>query len=196
MTYREKFQEGLLDVCQFLELEMKKYLIVEDRFKFRVERYWKIICEQNNKMNISVTEDDIDSYGRILYLLRKSVYSEFRFLKSKRMSPADSIITIIHLILNYSERLGEFKFSEEQKKIKEVIDALWENIRHSIKTITLKNLTGRLNLLLEKELRGSLCYHDLNFEEAENLKPKEHKLTRETKFYQDQSSKKTKEIIL
>ena len=196
MTYREKFQEGLLDVCQFLELEMKKYLVIEDRFKFRVERYWKTICEQNNNMNKSVTEEDINSYGRVLYLLRKSIYSEFRFLKSRRMSSADSIITIIHLILDYSERLGEFKFSEEQRKIKEIIDVLWGNIRHSIKTITLKNLTGRLNLSLEKELHGALCYHELSFEKAENPTPKERKLTGEKKFYQDHFSKKTKEIIL
>ena len=193
ITYREKFQEGLLDVCQFLELEMKYFLIKEGRFKFRVERFWEILCKQNGSMNKSVTEEDINSYGRTLYLLRKSIYSEYRFLRIRRMSQADCVITIIHRILDYSEKLGEFKFSKEQKRIKEVIDYLWENIKHSAKNLGLKNLSGRMNLSLENELYGTLCYHDLNLIELEDPKPKEQKLKRETKFYQDN---KTTEIIL
>lgn len=194
MTYREKFQEGLLDVCQFLELEMKQFLTNEGRFKFRVERYWKTICKQNSDMNQQVTIDDIDNYGRTLYLLRKSIYSEFRYLRSKRMSPADCVITIIHKILDYSERLGEFRFSKEQKIIKEVIDSLWENIKHNAKNLGLKNLNNRLNMSIEEELRGTLCYHDFSLIDIENPKPREQKLTRETKFYHDHS--KTTEIVL
>lgn len=193
-SYRETYQEGLLDVCQFLVVEMKEFLVKEDRFKFRVERFWAIIRNNVNQMNRNVTEDDIDNYGRTLYLVRKAIYSEYKYLRLKRMSPADCTITILHKILDYSENLGEFRFSQEQRKIKEVIDTLWENIRHQAKTSTLKYLRDRMILSLENELRGTLCLHELSLNGIENPKPKEQKLHEETKFYKD--SPKTKEINL
>ena len=173
---------------------MKQFLTSEGRFKFRVERYWKTICGQNTEMNANLTADDLDSYGRTLYLLRKSIYSEFKYLRTKRMSPADCVITIIHKILDYSEKLGEFKFSKEQKIIKEVIDSLWGNIKHNAKNLGLKNLSNRLNMSIEGELHGTLCYNDLNLDDVENPKPKEQVLKKETQFYQDVP--KTMEITL
>lgn len=193
MTYREKFQEGLLDVCQFLALEMKQFLINEGRFGYKVGKYWETITKQNTEMNKRVSEDDIDFYGRVLFLLRKSIYSEFHYLRIKRMSPADCVITIIHRILDYSDRLGNFRFTKEQKKIKEVIDLLWENIRHSKKELNLKMLTSKMNLSIEGEIRGTLGYHELDLIGIETPKQRVQELKRETKFY---TESKTKEIVL
>lgn len=193
MTYRERFQEGLLDVCQFLALEMKQFLINEGRFGYRVGKYWETITKQSNKMNLVVSEDDIDFYGRVLFLLRKPIYSEYHYLRIKRMSPADCVITIIHRILDYSDKLGNFRFTKEQKKIKEVIDLLWENIKHSRKELGLKLLTSRMNSSIEGEVRGTLGYHELDLLGIETPKQKVQELKRETKFY---TESKTKEIIL
>jgi hypothetical protein len=193
MTYREKFQEGLLDVCQFLALEMKQFLEIEGRFGYRVGKYWETIAKQNSEMNKKVSEDDIDFYGRVLFLLRKSIYSEFHYLRIKRMSPADCVITIIHRILDYSERLGNFRFTKEQKKIKEVIDPLWENIRHSKKELSLKLLTGKMNSSIEGEVRGTLGYHELDLLGIETPKQRVQELKRETKFY---AESKTREVVL
>lgn len=194
MIYKEKLQEGLLDVCQFLELEMKKFLENEGRFKFRVERFWKTICEQNSEMNKFVSEEDIDEYGRVLFLLRKSIYSEYRYLRSKRMSQADCVITIIHRLLEYSEELGEFKFSKEQRIIKKVIDSLWENIKHRAKNLGLKTLSKKLAQIIEEDIHGKLSYHEFSLSEIENPGLREQKLKGETKFYQSHS--KTVEIML
>jgi hypothetical protein len=193
MTYRERFQEGLLDVCQFLALEMKQFLINEGRFGYRVGKYWETITKQSNKMNLVVSEDDIDFYGRVLFLLRKPIYSEYHYLRIKRMSPADCVITIIHRILDYSDKLGNFRFTKEQKKIKEVIDLLWENIKHSRKELGLKLLTSRMNSSIEGEVRGTLGYHELDLLGIETPKQKVQELKRETKFY---TESKTKEIVL
>lgn len=192
-SYRELFQEGLLDICQFLEVEMKDFLIMEGRFRFRVERYWKTLMEQTISMNNNVSKDDIDSYGRILYLIRKSIYSEYSYLRQRRLSPADSAITILHKILEYSEILGEFRFSQEQRKKKKIIDALWENIRHPAKESQLKKLKKSIITAIENELRGTLCLNELSLLNVENPKPKKQKLKEETKFYNES---KTKEIKL
>lgn len=193
MTYRERFQEGLLDVCQFLTLEMKQFLINEGRFGYKVGKYWETITKQNSEMNKKVSEDDIDFYGRVLFLLRKSIYSEFHYLRIKRMSPADCVITIVHRILDYSEKLGNFRFTKEQKKIKEVIDPLWENIRHSKKGLNLKLLTGKMNSSIEGEIKGTLGYHELDLLGIEIPKQKVQELKRETDFY---TESKTTEILL
>jgi hypothetical protein len=172
---------------------MKQFLKIEGRFGYRVGKYWETIAKQNSEMNKRVSEDDIDFYGRVLFLLRKSIYSEFHYLRIKRMSPADCVITIVHRILDYSERLGNFRFTKEQRKIKEVIDLLWENIRHSKKELSLKLLTGKMNSSIEGEIIGTLGYHELDLLGIETPKQRVQELKRETEFY---TESKTKEIVL
>ena len=185
-----KFQEGLLDVCQFLETELKQFLIDEDRFKFRVERFWDIIYSENNSMNESVSKEDISVYGKMLFLLRRPIYSEYNYLRRRGVSKADSAITIIHKILGFSEELGEFKFSKEQKLIKEVVDQLWENIKNTNKNISLKVLVGKMRSILKNELKEVPRCDSLNLRDQEKIKI----LDKETKFYQGAGSEKSIEL--
>ena len=90
-----EYCEALLDICQFLHCEMQYFLECDGRFRGGAKTYWCNMREAWKKMNRSVTEEDIELYGQILFILRSSIYKEFSRLKVKRLSAADRIIVII-----------------------------------------------------------------------------------------------------
>lgn len=130
-----QYQEGILDICDFLVVELTEFLKDEGRYKYRMLDYIKSIRDEFDKTNKKVTEEDINIYGRVLYVLNRSITRDYQRLRMKRLSPADSVLCIMLKLINVSESLegGENRFTKEQTKIKEVIQKLYDNIRNKAK---------------------------------------------------------------
>lgn len=130
-----QYQEGILDICDFLVVELTEFLKDEGRYKYRMLDYIKSIRDELDKANKKVTEEDINIYGRVLYVLNRSITRDYQRLRMKRLSPADSVLCIILKLITVSESLegGENRFTKEQSKIKEVIQKLYDNIRNKAK---------------------------------------------------------------
>jgi hypothetical protein len=130
-----QYQEGILDICDFLVVELTEFLKDEGRYKYRMLDYIKSIRDEFNKTNKKVTEKDINIYGRVLYVLNRSITRDYQRLRMKRLSPADSVLCIMLKLINVSESLegGENRFTKEQSRIKEVIQKLYDNIRNKAK---------------------------------------------------------------
>lgn len=192
----ENYQEGILDVCQFLITDLRDLLEKEGRFKFKVERYWTVLRGAINSFNRQVSEEDSKWYGRVMYVLSKSLHNEYRYLRFSKMTQADCVICIIHRLIEYSETHGtDFRFSEEQEKIKTIIDALWENIRHYSKTKKLPKIKSSIDNMIENSVYGTLSLDEFDITETDKPRQKENTLTGNSKRYFE-SSGKTNEILL
>lgn len=130
-----QYQEGILDICDFLVVELTEFLKDEGRYKYRMLDYIKSIRDEFDKTNKKITEKDINIYGRVLYVLNRPITRDYQRLRMKRLSPADSVLCIMLKLINVSESLegGENRFTKEQSRIKEVIQKLYDNIRNKAK---------------------------------------------------------------
>lgn len=157
----EKYQEGILDICDFLIVDLKKFMIEEDRFKYRVVSFFDKLREVYSDVHKEINEEDIDIYGRVLYNIKRSLESEFKKLRDKKMSSADCIICILMKLISisesYDEKTPDFKFKSSRDQIKEIISILFNNIRHFAKHDKLKkieyHLTNSINTLRWGTLR-------------------------------------------
>ena len=110
------------------------------------------------------TEEDINIYGRVLYVLNRSIEKEYKRLRIKRLSPADSLICIILKLINTSETLegGENRFKGEQQKIKEIFQRFHDNIRNKAKNDHLWKIENTIREAVEISKWGTLSLDELD----------------------------------
>ena len=128
---RNDWKEGLIDVCDFLRVEMIQFLSDENRYFGRVKSYMNNIRDALNRVSKDTTEEKAERYGRILGILRSTIYSEFKRLGYRRLSPADRIIVIFRKILEIISDIESdenFKYDREVGTLKKVINKLFDNI--------------------------------------------------------------------
>ena len=138
---------GLLDVVEFLFVELEDLLKKEDRYFGIVKSYTSSIREAYSRINSKVEEEDIDIFGRILFLYKPLIIKEFRRLKGRRLSPADACITIIHKLL---EIISEYEIGGEVKTVSKVIGKLWDNIRNTAKNDSLYYFSDLIKSTMKK----------------------------------------------
>ena len=68
-----QYQEGIFDICEFLVIDLIQFLKEEGRYKFRMIDYMKSVTNSFLKAHKLQTEEDINIYGRVLYVLNRSI---------------------------------------------------------------------------------------------------------------------------
>lgn len=132
---------GLLDVVNFLFVEMEQLMKKENRCYGIVKSYLNSINDAYCRINGQTKEEDIESYGRILYLLKPLLKREFNRLIDRKLSPADADITLIRKIIYIiSEDPDLPSCRGEIKTLKKIIDKLWGNIWNRTKNDPMYNL--------------------------------------------------------
>lgn len=138
---KEKYLLGLLDVINFLFVEMESLMKTENRCFGIVKSYLNSINDAYSRINAQTKEEDIESYGRILYLLKPLLKREFRRLIERKLSPADADITMIRkLIYIVVEDPDLPSCKSEVKTLRKIIDRLWGNIKNRAKNDAMYNL--------------------------------------------------------
>lgn len=164
-----QYQEGILDVCDFLVVELTEFLKDEGRYKYRMLDYIKSIKDEFDITHASMTEDDTNIYGRVLYVLKKSIIQDYKRLRIRRLSPADSVLCIILKLINVSESIeGQNRYTKEQGEIKKVIQKLYDNIRNKAKYDHLKRIEESIKTSIETKKWGTLSLDELNLYNIEH----------------------------
>lgn len=174
-----QYQEGILDICDFLVVELTEFLKDEGRYKYRMLDYIKSIRDEFDKTNKNITEEDINIYGRVLYVLNRSIIRDYQRLRMKRLSPADSVLCIMLKLIDVSESLegGENRFIKEQSKIKEVIQKLYDNIRNKAKYDHLWEIENSIRDSVKINKWGTLSLDEFDLYHVEH--PEENPKTQE-----------------
>lgn len=164
-----QYQEGIFDICEFLIVELTEFLKEEGRYKYRMLDYIKSIRDEFNKAHEVETEEDINIYGRVLYVINRSIIKDYQRLRIRRLSPADSVLCIILKLINVSESLeGENRFTEEQTNVKKIIQKLYDNIRNKSKYDHLWKIENTIRESVEIKKWGTLSLDDFSLRKIEH----------------------------
>lgn len=161
---------GLMDTTEFLFTELQVFMTREGRNKGIVISYFKQLRQAYDNINEDVTEEDIETYGRVLYLLKPLIISEYRRLK-QRLSNADAIITLYKKIIDIvAENIDGYIYAKEVKIVKRVLDRLWDNIKNGAKRSALFNFSNQIKYYKSNGLVGKYQHDRLNLEHVEKEK--------------------------
>ena len=108
------YLNGLVYICNYLIDDLLELLEKEGR-KFGIMlRY-------------------IETYQRITYLYKPLIVKQFKLLRKKKVTNADSVIVLLYnltkFILN-SDNCEEYRYMNYVKRINEVIDLMFQNIKN------------------------------------------------------------------
>lgn len=143
------YYDGILDVVDFLFAELTASLTEEGRYFGVVKSYMSEVKDIYSKINEKVTEDEVEVYGRILYLYKPVLREEYSRLVRKRLSPADANICIIRKILGILEENTEYANLQEVKSLRRVVNCMYDNIRNGSKEDPVFNLANIIRRFIQ-----------------------------------------------
>ena len=162
---------GLIDITQWLILDLKQFLKEEGRFFGIMPTYVKTIEENYKIFNSDCTEADCDIYGKIMYLFKPIILHEYRKLEQRRLSKADRLIVIIKRILDFLEPIAEkqgHKKIDCIKNINEIITKIYDRIKNNGKLLDLKYMITTMKYYMEEGLVGKICIDEFGIQDEIN----------------------------
>ena len=157
---------GVVEITEYLFIELIDLLKTEDRCFGIVKSYINSMKGAYEKVCESLSEEDIDISDRILYLYKPLILKEFARLKNRRLSPADSAITLIHRLLDIISNIdSEYEFKSELGTLERVIGKLWDNIRNKSKNDSLYYFSDILRTNMSKGLIGKFTLSHISLKE-------------------------------
>ena len=170
-----QYQEGLFNISQYLVSSLISFLKDEGRYKFRMIDYIKSIQYDFETASIVITPEDLNIYGRVLYNLKKAIPQDYKRLRTRNLSPADSVICLIKKLYDVSESLeGENRFKAEQSRIGGYIKMFFENMKSRVKLDPLWITEKTILDSVKNQKWGTLCLKELDLYHLEHpeYKPK------------------------
>lgn len=142
---------GLVYICNYLIKDLLVFLEEEGR-KFGI--MLKYIEKINRSLlHIPFPIPELNTYYKITYLYKPLLTKQFKLLRKKRVTNADSVIVLVYnltkFILN-SDNCEEYQYMKHVKKINEVIELMFQNIKNkgklaNIYTIFTSTITDLMN---------------------------------------------------
>ena len=123
---------GLFDVLGFMAFELTRFMKEEGRYRGRVKSFLDTMDRAQSEFGRDVTWDDIDRFDIVLGTVRSAIYTEFRHLGRRHLSPADRTVVVARKILETMEGLdpeNEWGYHRQMGSFRKVIDQLYDNIR-------------------------------------------------------------------
>lgn len=161
---------GLIDMLEFLMLELKGFLKDEGRFFGLAKSYMNSIDEANKKINNGrFSEGEIDVFEKILFLYKPILINEFKRLKEKKLSSGDSVICLSRKILSIILETENHPNKKEIKTIKKLIDKFFENIKNKAKNDPLYVLSNFIRTNFKNGWIGKYNSNYLQLEEKREL---------------------------
>lgn len=132
---------GLVYICNYLLNDLVIFLEKENR-KFGIMLKY---LEKIDKavFHIPFPLSELDIYHKITYLYKPLITKQFKLLKKKRVTEADAVIVLLYnltkFILN-SDNCEEYRYMKYVKKINEVIELMFQNIKNKGKLVNVYSL--------------------------------------------------------
>lgn len=157
----DMYLEGLLDITGSLFSELTQFLENEHRYIGITKSYIHTVKLTIERIDQSVRPEDIEIYGRILYLYKPFLKKEFKRLRNKKLTAGDSVIVIINKIIEIivQEKKQDFRFHKEVRTLRKIISKFFENIRNKKKEDPLYSLS---NAIKEYKDSGSVGKYPLD----------------------------------
>lgn len=181
---------GLLDIVQFLYIDLKILLNDEGRYfgimpiyMNRVEKIFEILNEDD-------TSDDLDIYARILYLFKPLINREYKKLRQRKVTRADCVITIIKKILEIVLEDQDLPHYKDVKRMHKIFTKLFNNIKNAGKNYSLFKLSENIKKYLSSGQVGKYLTLQYSIIKEENQILKNREILSEPKI----KIEETKEI--
>lgn len=181
---------GLLDIVQFLCIDLKVLLNDEGRYFgimpiyiSRIERTFEILNEND-------TPEDLNNYARILYLFKPLIRKEYKKLRQRKVTRADCVITIVKKILEIVLEDPDFPHYKEIKKMYKIFVKLFNNIKNNGKNYSLFKLSENIKKYLRSGQVGKYATLQYSIIDEENQVIKNKEILTEPKIKMEE----TKEI--
>lgn len=189
-------KEGILDICGYLCLELKYFLEKENRYYGTLKSYVKDMTISFSRMNQKVSEEDMEIYGKILWVLRPQIYFDFKRLGKKRLSHSDRVMVLMKRLLDYSgDDLTDFRFQKELGTVHKLVNRMYDNIKNPGKDNKLYSLKELVENSVYSGKIGKVVCNKLDLITQAFPKEKENTLVNsEQAFVEKQHSGKIMEI--
>lgn len=182
-----QYARCLLDVIEFLSIELIEFLKKEGRFFGLAKSYMNSIKDSYSKLNKNILEEDMEMFDRVLYLFKPLIISEFNRLKQKRLSEGDSTICIMKRILEIISEIQDNPNIKELNTVKKIIEKFYNNIKNKSKLDPLYYLSNFTRLNINNGSVGKYRSDVLNLNNS-NL-PKEKFIGDNVKLQEDSNNK-------
>ena len=166
------YVDGLLDVIDYLYLELKQFLTKEGRCFGIIKSYLHSVQDAYTKIFKDVDDEKIEVYGRVLYLYKPLLRKEFTRLVERSLSPADAVIVIIRKLLSIVDEVQEYEHRREVKTIKKVTEKMYDNIRNHAKKDSLFLLANTVKTYMDQGKAGRYRHDIFKFEVPEKKNEK------------------------
>lgn len=150
----DEYLKGLLHIVFFLFNDLEKLLFIEGRYFGITVIYMGIVRNSYRKIRENDTPEDIDNFGRILYLFKPSLMREYKKLRRKKVSEADCVIVIIKKILDIVILDKDNQYYKNIKALHKLINKLFDNIRNNGKNSSMYSLISNLKNYIDSGVVG------------------------------------------
>lgn len=177
-------KSGIIDICDSLVTDLIKFLKDEGRYKFRMIGYISKISRSFESLYNDQTDEEIEEYERFIYLMSKSIYHDYKRLRSRKLSPADSVICIISKLLEY--------VNDCSPVIKETFKMFYDNIKNRAKQDKLMKIENTLLQAIQNGETGKLRLSDINLYSIEHPAPRIQEITESTEKWSESNEEEIK----
>ena len=163
------YASGLTRLVEYLLADLSDLLELEGRRFGIVLSYFDSISKVCQKMELS---NDDETSGKIIYLYKPLVISEFKRLCRKKLSKADAVITILKKLLEMIAEIETFPYLRENNTILKIITKLYENIRNKAKFTNLDFLEKTITDFMNEGIIGKYELEKFSILEEEEKRSK------------------------
>lgn len=148
------YLRGLLHIVYFLFNDLEKMLFIEGRYFGITVVYMRIVRNAYRRINENNTQEDLDNFGRILYLFKPSIMREYRKMRRRHVSEADCVISIIKKILDVLIQDKDNVYYKNIKPLHKLITKLYDNIRNNGKLSSMYSLVSNMKSYINSGIVG------------------------------------------
>lgn len=165
------YVNGLMDVLDFVLTDIRSLLEKENRYYGIMKSYSTTIRDAYSRMFKDTTPDEIEIYGRILYVFKLVLKQEYRRMTRKGLSAADAGIVISHKMIGTIIDLmpDSYPHKKEIGSIKKVLDHVWDNIRHRAKGDAMIGIANLIRRCHAEKIIGRYPLDDFHLASEERI---------------------------
>lgn len=137
---------GIVYLLNCLFSDYFSFVELENRLRGVMVKYQKSINKSFLKIfEGNITEEKLEICGKVVFLYKTLIFSEYKKLTKSRLSKADRILVIIKRILDFLDENDFILENENLFSINEIVVKLFDNIKWKQKENRLMSLMRRLN---------------------------------------------------
>ena len=114
----------------------------------------KIVRNSYRKIKEDDTTQDLENFGRVLYLFKPNIMREYKKLRRRHVSEADCVIAIIKKILDIIIQDNDNPYYKNIKSLQKLITKLYDNIRNNGKSASMYSLVSNIKNYMNSGVVG------------------------------------------